>query len=109
MHQNSQYAMDQRKKIVAAARAMLAGTISFIEGARAICAISTSAGLPHDDEDLVPFALIESETDALPAGDVRQLWNQQALEKLQPEIDSAELWARDVAVEHCQKLIERFG
>jgi hypothetical protein len=97
-----------RAKIVAAAKAMLDGKLFFIEGARQILAWSEMAGL-DSDEDILPFDVIESETDALPIGSARQFWNPEALERLQPEIEAAEKWARDSGVEHCHNLIRRFG
>jgi hypothetical protein len=42
-------------------------------------------------------APIRRETDVMPVGEVRELWNQKALADLQPEIDKAEEWAACVA------------
>jgi hypothetical protein len=98
-----------RLDIVAAARFMLDGTLSFVEGARRISGARLDADLADLDEDIVPFVLIDSETDTLPFGEVRLLWAPEALARLQPDIDRAERWARDVGHVHCQKLIERFG
>lgn len=46
---------------------------------------------------------------SLPFGDVRKLWVPAALEKLQPEIDRAEQWARETGLVHCENLIKRLA
>lgn len=97
-----------RGKIAEAATAMLEGKMSFIEGARRICGLRFKAELSNSDPDIVPFVAIDSETDALPLGDVRQLWAPDALAKLQPEIDKAESWARSVGHSPSQNLAARF-
>ena len=88
---------------------MLGGALSFIEGARLICRLRGRAGLSDSDPDIVAFIAIESETDTLPMGDARQHWAPQALAKLQPEINSAEAWAREVGRGDCQRLVDRLG
>ena len=94
-------------EIIAVARSMLDGEKSFIEGARQITALRNTAGLDYLDPDIVPFVVIDSETDKLPFGDVRKLWAPAALEKLQPEIDRKEQWARETGASHCRNLIDR--
>ena len=100
--------IEARRKIVETARKLLSGSLSFIEGARAITALSHKAKMNRDD-DIVPFAAIDSETDAFPLGKVRELWNADALDRLQPDIDKAEEWVRDCAIQHCHNLIARFS
>jgi hypothetical protein len=97
-----------RREIGKTAKAMLSGVTSFIEGARTLAGLRFSAGLERDP-DLTVFVAIDSETDALPMGDVRKLWNPDALAKLQPEIDRAEAWAREGGLEACERLAQRFG
>jgi hypothetical protein len=87
---------------------MREGSLSFIEGAREICALAYQVGLDCDP-DVIVFVGIESETDALPMGDVRKLWQEEALRKLQPEIDHAEAWARASGSAACESLIARFN
>jgi hypothetical protein len=101
-------AQELRANIVATVRNILSGGTSFIEGARSIALDSYDAMLDHDP-DIMPFIGVASETDALPIGKERQLWNADALVKLQPEIDRLESWARDFAMPHCHNLIRRFG
>lgn len=97
-----------RSEIGRIARAILAGAISFIEGAREINGLRFAADL-ECDPDIVPFVGIDSETDSLPLGEVRRLWNPDALAKLQSKIDEAEQWARDFGTTPCRNLAQRFG
>ena len=98
-----------RRQVVRTARAMLALETNFLLGARQLASLLNQAGLPENDKDFMTFAGIDSETDDLPLGDVRQQWDAQALAKLQPDIDAAEEWARDFGELACLALIKRFG
>lgn len=100
---------DARLNIVAAARRMLGQNMSFIGGAREICALRDAAALDYFDRDVLPFVAISSETDDLPLGEERKLWSSEALAKLQPQLDRAEQWARDAGTKHCRQLIGRLG
>jgi hypothetical protein len=97
-----------RLEIAQVARAMLGGMLSFIEGARRLHSLRF-AGKLDNDLDLLLFTGIDSETDALPIGPERIHWADEALEKLEPEIEAAERWAKEVGRPHCQRLIDRFG
>jgi len=82
--------MAARLTIFEAVQDMLAGRLSYIEGARKICPVRFSWGLDEWDADLRCFIGIDSETDALPFGEMRAQWQAAALEALQPEIDKKE-------------------
>jgi hypothetical protein len=96
-----------RRIIRDAARDMLAGKLSYIEGSRKIAVARFGARLDND-ADLLAFAGIDSETDALPFGEMRALWQAAALEALEPRIKESEAWARAVGERHCRRLVERF-
>jgi hypothetical protein len=98
-----------RRGILEAAQNMLAGKLSYIEGAHKIVAARTTARLDEWDADLLPFVGIESETGALPFGEMRKHWQAAALEALQPEIDQKEAWARGFGEPHCRSLVKRFS
>ncbi len=102
-------AAQSKRKIAETAAQMMAGTVSFIVGARSICQFGYEAGI-HDDPDILPFVGIDSETDALPLdSELRRLWSPVALEKLQPEIDRKEEWARQFGTPYCERLVIRFN
>ncbi|MBT9446745.1 MAG: DUF2489 domain-containing protein [Hyphomonadaceae bacterium] len=97
-----------RQRLAEAVSRMLAGTLTFIEGARQISALRFDAELA-DDPDVLAFVGIDSETDDLPVTDeIRELWEPSALERLQPRIDQAEAWARKIGTTCCENLILRF-
>ena len=100
---------DARRKIGELARQILKGELSYIEGARSIWRLGGDGKLSERDPDLVKFLAIDSETDALPIGAERRLWNRDALERLQPEIEHAEAWAKKVGQSACENLVRRFG
>jgi hypothetical protein len=100
---------EARRKIAQICSAMLEGSTSYIVGARQIVRLRFDARLEHDP-DILPFVGADSETDALPLSeDIKRLWSPNALEKLQPEIDRAEQWARNFLEPRCQALVTRFG
>ena len=96
------------KEIANIARAMLGQRMSFTEGALKIRRLWLGANLPDMDSDILPIIGVISETDRFPLGEVRKHWAPEALEKLQPEFERAEEWARQSASAACQKLIDRF-
>ena len=55
---------------------------------------------------LVVFTGIDSGTDALPVGEVRQHWRPEALKLKDREIAEAERFFRETAVEAATRLIE---
>lgn len=85
---------EARKRVVEIAQSMLKGTLPFIEGAQTILGHLAAAGVDEFDEDRVPFWVVFSGTDRFPIARVRQYWEPEALEKLQPEIDAAGKRAR---------------
>jgi hypothetical protein len=97
-----------RREIAKSAAAMLDGSLSIVEGARQVCRLRFAAEL-DSDPDIMKFVGIDSETDAYPMGEVRKLWNPDALDKLQPKIDEAEQWARRIGTAACENLVRRFG
>ena len=68
------------RQIVAAADDYLGGRIGLIECSRVLSKLSFKV---HGewDEDFVTFRGIDSETDDVPVGEVRELWDEIALER----------------------------
>jgi Protein of unknown function (DUF2489) len=99
----------ERAKVVEIAQAMLDSTLGIIEGSRRLNDLREALGIYHLDDDFVGFVGIDSETDHLPIGDVRRLWNEEALVHKDREVEGKERWYRDGAFEDCRKLIARFG
>jgi len=103
---NQSEVIEARRLILEAAKGVLSGAISPIEGARNIARTRFDARL-ESDPDILRFVGIDSETDALPIGTDRIYWQTQALAQLQGEIDKSQAWAREVATAYCQSLLER--
>jgi hypothetical protein len=109
MSWNETEILTARCAILKAAQDILAGTLTCIEGARRIVATAPAARLHERDVDLLPFVAIDSETDALPFGEMRKHWQPAALAMLQSEIDEKEAWARKFGEAHCRNLVDRFS
>jgi hypothetical protein len=109
MSWNEDEILTARRSILKAAQDMLAGTLSYIEGARKIVAARRTARLDEWDVDVLPFVGIDSETDTLPLGEMRKHWQAAALYAVQPEIDKKEAWARGFGEPYCRSLVERFS
>jgi len=65
---------------------MLDSSVHYLEGALKLSSLRFEVGLPHDDKDFRLFSLAPSEIDHLPIGAPRQHWSQEALDRLEPEI-----------------------
>jgi hypothetical protein len=108
MHWNEDV-MAARRTILEAAQEMLAGQLSYIEGARKIISAKAAARLDEWDPDLVPFVGVHGETEALPFGEVRAHWQAAALDAIQPEILKKEAWAKRLCEARCNSLVDRLG
>lgn len=80
------YLDDCHFAIVRTAADMLDGRVGFFIGSRKMRSLLIESGLDLSDPELKIFTAIDSETDALPLGDVRQHWDAEALRRLEPEI-----------------------
>jgi hypothetical protein len=106
---NESEILEARRAIFAAAQDMLAGRLSYIEGARRVVAAKVASRLDQWDVDLLPFAGIDSDTETFPFGDMRAHWQAAALESLEPKIIETEAWARSVGEPHCRSLVKCFS
>jgi hypothetical protein len=98
-----------RAAAVAIAERVLRGELDFVTGARLLVDLRGSVGVPSDDPDLLTFIGIDSETDALPIGPVRERWAPEALAEKADAIDRAQRWAREYGEDAFRNLISRFG
>jgi hypothetical protein len=104
---NEEHRQFLSRKVVTAAQSILSGELGVIAGARQLCGLGHQIGADRDP-DFTFFVAIESESDHLPIGEVRQHWNQEALRVKDEEIASFEAFYREQAFEICQRLIERY-
>ena len=97
------------QNVAQVAQAILDGRISIIAGARQIRQFCGGhAGLDERDPDLTTFVAIDSETDDLPIGDVRQYWARDALAQKDLQIARCEAIYREPALEAASHLVARF-
>jgi len=97
------------QKVAQVAQAILDGRISIIAGSRQIRRFCGGhAGLDERDPDLTTFVGIDSETDDLPIGDVRQYWAPDVLAQKDLEIVHCEAIYREPALEAASHLVARF-
>jgi hypothetical protein len=94
------------RKIRARADDLFEERLGVIMAARAISSLAFSAQL-RDDEDVLTFVAIASETDTLPLGEVREFWAPHALAKQDVDIEKAEALYRSPAREAAHRLMER--
>ena len=94
-----------RAKIAHALENALDGQISFIEAAREVNRLVEAAGFDRLSEPFVTFVAIDSETDAIPLGNVRGLWHPDAVAKHRPDWDRAEAWAKHIGEQACREAI----
>lgn len=104
-----EFTLSIRQQAVDTARAMLERQASFLAGARKLATLRHDAEVDDNDPDFTVFVAIESNTDELPIGAVRAHWHEDALARLEPEIEAAEAWAFEQGAAACASLIARFG
>ena len=109
MSWNESEILSARRAIFDTAQDILAGRLTYIEGARKIVAAWWDSSLDEWDADFLPFVGIASETEVLPFGEMRAYWQPAALDALQPEIDRMEAWARRFGEPYCRNLVARFS
>jgi hypothetical protein len=106
---NEEYMKAKRAEVASLAKALMVGEIGIIEGSRKLCNLKYEVSEDDGDPDFTQFAAIESETDHLPVGPVREHWSPEALLRKDLEIKKVEDFYRSRIVEPCKKLIERLG
>ena len=98
-----------RARVVEVARAILTGDLGVIEGSRQLMKVRLDVDPEQEDEDLLGMCGIESQTDHLPIGSVRQHWLPIALRQKDVEIAENEAFFRDSALAMCRALVERYS
>jgi|SRR5580704_16844471 hypothetical protein len=97
------------KEVVETAKGVLQGKIGIIEGSRILSRLRFKICEGGFDPDFYGFIGIDSATDHLPIGRVREHWAEDALVRKDKEIKEAEDSYREKAFADCRKLIQRFG
>lgn len=98
-----------RQKVARIAQDILDGRIGVIEASRELSGLRFGVGGDEWDPDFITFVGIDSETDDLPVGQVRQHWAPDALAAKDAEIARCEKMYRDPACEAASHLVARFA
>lgn len=103
---NADYIALYRNRIIETAQQMLAGHISYIEGTRLVCSLLSDARLNGLEPPFVAFIAIDSETDNVPVGLVRDRWQAAAKERYAEEWAQAEASAKRWGETACMEIID---
>jgi hypothetical protein len=94
----------EQKRAKEISEAVLEGRLSILEGTRALRPLAFTDAIASETDRRTIIG-IESETDNLPIGEVRQLWAPSALEEKDLEIVRCEgLW-RDEVLAVCRRIL----
>lgn len=98
-----------RSKIAEIASSVLAGSAPAILSFRSIVDLAMAARISWEhDPDISNLADVQGY--GLPFDpEVQKLWNPAALEKLRPEMETAESMAKAKGEQYCKNLVARFG
>jgi hypothetical protein len=98
---------EQRREMVRVAHGILDGSIGIVVGARQLTRLRFPSRA-ENDSDILVFVGIDSQTDHLPLGDVRRLWNIDVLKVKDDELQAYEARVRERAFGACKSLIARY-
>jgi hypothetical protein len=94
-----------RERIADTARAMLEGQISYIEGSRLILTVASGADVDRYEDPFVAFIGIDSETDDVPVGQLREMWYPPAKLQLESKWAEAENYAKQIGEAACREVL----
>lgn len=100
------YRLALQQQITEAARELLSGNISITEATRRIMGPAYELGNAVE-EPFATFLAIDSETDAFPLGNVRDLWSSSGLQRQDAERARYETAVRERALEACREILRR--
>ena len=106
---HEEYVAAQRRRVAELARDILAGDIDVLDGSAKIVSLRDELDIDRNDDDLMAFVVVDSETDTLPVGKEALNWSEDALARKQPVLERARSWAIDVVRQPCENLLARFG
>jgi hypothetical protein len=96
------------RRFVHRASEVLAGRASLIGATQELLKLAFQLGLRKGDGIYDDLRLIASETARYPLANKRAFWADEALARLQPDIDRAEVWAREFGLNTCRSIVERY-
>ena len=98
-----------RERVVAIARALLAGELTVLQAAPQIARLRWELDPEQDDPDLLAFAGIDSQTDVVQVVDSLRPWPPELREEKEREVTETEALFRPDALASAEALIARFA
>ena len=99
----------QRRRVAELARLILAGDLDVLDGSSQIAGLRGEIEIDLDDDDLMAFVCVMSETDYLPIGAEALNWPDEALARKERDVCRAREWASKIVREPCENLVTRFA
>lgn len=99
---------EAKKKLIETANSIIKDEIGVVEGCRLISKLIHKAGVEENDLFL-PIIGVDSETDDYPLGKVREHYGAEYLEKIDKEIKAYETRNKNLIVEVCRGIIDKYS
>jgi hypothetical protein len=109
MSRNTVESLEARRRVVETAEAILDGSLGMVEGASRLAALRHEVDPHEEDVDFRALAGIDSQTDHLPVGSIRERWDAAALRAKDVELAGHEADFRDAVVRMCRNLVARYA
>ena len=106
---HDEYVLSCRARAAEIAVSVISGSLPILEGCQLLDQLRAEISVPENDPDFQVFAVVHSETDSLPIGNLREHWSSEALAKADAELQAATAWASRIALPACQSVVSRFG
>jgi len=106
---HEEYVAMQRRRVVELAQQILVGTLDVLDGSCQIASLRGEIEVDLNDDDIMAFVDIMSETDHLPIGAEAENWSDEALARKEADVRRARAWATDIVRQPCTNLVSRFG
>ena len=106
---HEEYVAMQRRHVAMIAQQILAEEVDIFDASWEIARLRGELEIDLQDDDVMAFVLVVSDTDALPVGVEAQNWSEEALARKEPEVRRAREWAFNTVRKHCESLIARFA
>ena len=106
---NEDYMSAKRREVVDKATSLIKGSIDFLDGVRDMFSLQYEVSDDDADPDFRVFVAIYSETDHIPAAELRDFCSVSWLAKCDKDMEKVKETYRDEVIGACRRLIRRFA
>ncbi len=106
---NEEYMSAKRREVVEKATDLMKGSIDFLTGVRDLKSLKYEVSDADFDPDFMLFVAIDSETDHIPVGKLRDSCSLSWLETCDREMEKVKDTYQNEVIEACKTLIGRFA